>query len=438
MAKNGNSNTGRLRAGVASVDITPTSSIAMQGYGLRNSEGVSDPLFASALAVGSKELEWVLLCVDVIGMDRSLTHRIRQSLSEQLSLPASAITIVCSHTHSGPAVLPRLGPVDADDSYLQFLREKLVAVAQTAAKDLTTARWRFGMTSSLENINRREWQHGKVVLGVDPSGPVDNRLRVVRIDRADATSDSVPLAIIVHYACHPTISAGEPRISADWPGMMRKRIQETYMGSVVCFLQGCAGDITHRIGRDQATWPQHFGQKTSVQALVMGQLIASAAIEASQYATEFSAEEVHTSVQSFDLPFHDADGREQVELQVVRIGPSALERDAATESTWLIGLPGEPFSTYGTDLGGLFHRRLGAAEDRVLACGYTNDCVGYFCTKDALRLGGYEADSAHEIYHRPAAFSADTEEIILQRSLEAADALLLDTVDSEPSASTRG
>jgi hypothetical protein len=51
----------------------------MQGYGLRNSEGVSDPLFASALAVGSKELEWVLLCVDVIGMDRSLTHRIRQS-----------------------------------------------------------------------------------------------------------------------------------------------------------------------------------------------------------------------------------------------------------------------------------------------------------------------------------------------------------------------
>ncbi len=428
----------RLKAGAGSVDITPSTSIAMQGYGLRYSEGGSDSLFASALAVGSQELKWMLLCVDVIGLDRSFTHRIRQSLSDRLSLPASAITIVCSHTHSGPATLSHLGPVDADKSYLQFLEEKLVAAALTAAKDLAPAQWRFGMTSSCENVNRREWRHGKVVLGVDPFGPADNRLRVIRIDHTDASSDSPPLALIVHYACHPTVSSGELRMSADWPGAMGRKIREAYPGSVVCFLQGCAGDLTHRIGRDQATWPQHFGHKASAQSQIMGELIASAAIEASQHATEFSAEEVHTSVRSFDLPYHDADGSEQVELQVVRIGPRARERAATTESTWLIGLPGEPFNTYGTDLGRLFHRRLGAAEDRVLVCGYTNDCVGYFCTKDALRLGGYEADGAHEIYHRPAAFSADTEEIILQRSLEATETLSQDTVDSEASTLTRG
>src|SRR5438874_1409565 len=83
-------------------------------------------------------------------------------------------------------------------------------------------------------------------------------LSVVRIDRVTDSLHSSPLALIVHYACHATSSGGVPRISADWPGTMRSVLQSIYgknTAPVVCFLQGCAGDVTHRIARDRGSWP---------------------------------------------------------------------------------------------------------------------------------------------------------------------------------------
>src|SRR5262245_7719630 len=113
--------TNHLRAGAASVDITPNVGVSMQGYDLRHAEAVTDPLLVSALAVGRTSVDWLLLSVDVIGLDLNLTRGVRERLSHSLSMPASAITIVCSHTHSGPATLPLLGPVPSDAAYLRFL-----------------------------------------------------------------------------------------------------------------------------------------------------------------------------------------------------------------------------------------------------------------------------------------------------------------------------
>ena len=419
-----------LRVGAASVSITPADDVVLAGYNLRYAEGVSDPLLANALAVGSDHVAWLLLTVDAIGLDRSFTAGLRESLAGRLPLAPSAITIVCSHTHSGPATL-NLGPVASDDSYLAFLEQRLLAVAETAADHLQPVRWRFGATLLAENVNRRVHRQGRVELGADPAGPADNRLRVIRIDPADGLHQGVPLAIVVHYACHATSSVGVPRVSADWPGAMRRILQRVYADDgvqpVVCFLQGCAGDLTHRIGRDRKAWLQHFGQHTPVQALIMGRLAAAAAVLASERATDFAAETVQSAVQPLELPFRDGLGAEETELQVVRIGPRPSRLDSAQEAMWLIGLPGEPFTRYSTDIGRLFHCQFGAQPDRVLVCGYTNDCIGYLCTADAVREGGYEAAGAHQVYYRPSPFAAAAEAIVLSRSLNVAELLAEDT-----------
>ena len=178
-------------------------------------------------------------------------------------MPQLALTITCSHTHSGPATLPLLGVVEADAKYLLRLEERLVIAAETAAQRMEEVRWRFGTADLKENINRRAWVDGNIELGTNPAGPVDRRLRVVRIDRLKDSEESPPLALLVHYACHATTSGGVPRLSADWPGVMRQTLQASYAGAdkptpVVLFLQGCAGDVTHRIGRDREAWPGHF------------------------------------------------------------------------------------------------------------------------------------------------------------------------------------
>src|SRR6185503_11832769 len=195
-----------LQVGVSSISITPPAGVAMQGYDLRYSEGITDPLLVSALAVGGPRVAWILLSVDCIGLDRQFTARVRQTLDRRLGIAGAAITVACSHTHSGPATLPQLGAVTADSAYLAILEERLVAAAMDAAENMQPARARFGIESLPENVNRRVRRARRVELGVNPRGPVDSRLRVVRLDRASAAPDAPPLALVVHYACHATTS----------------------------------------------------------------------------------------------------------------------------------------------------------------------------------------------------------------------------------------
>ena len=419
-----------MQAGAASRNVTPPVGVAMQGYGLRHAAAINDPILGSALAVGGDRVEWILLTMDTIGLDRRFTARIRQTLGARFLLPPSAITMTCSHTHSGPATLPHLGAVPADSSYLAFLEAQLAIVAEDAVKNLQPAHWRIGATTLSENINRRLRRGRQVLLATDPNGPVDHRLRVIRIDRASGSQPSAPLALLIHYACHSTTSSGVSEISSDWPGYMRANIQRLYgedhVPPVICFLQGCAGDLTHRIGRNRAAWPQHFEQQTSVQSEILGRLAAAAALSASERSVSFPVESVRTVVEPLTLPFHDQSGAEETELQLIRLGPRQMRPEDTGDAAWLVGLPGEPFTAYSTDLGRQFHHQLGVRNDYVWVCGYTNDCVGYLCTPKALREGGYEAAVAHQMYHRPAAFSAATKKIVFNRSLQAAQTIVGD------------
>ncbi len=419
-----------MQAGAASRNVTPPVGVAMQGYGLRHANAIRDPILGSALAVGGDHVEWLLLSIDAIGLDRGFTSRIRKMIGERFLLAPSAITIACSHTHSGPATLPHLGAVPADSSYLAFLEAQLAIVAGDAVKNLQPAHWRIGVTTLSENINRRLRRGSRILLDTDPNGPVDNRLRVIRIDRASGSQPSAPLALLIHYACHATTSAGIPEISSDFPGHMRTNIQRLYGEDheppVICFLQGCAGDLTHRIGRNRDAWPQHFEQHTYVQSEILGRLAAAAAISASERSVGFPMESVRTVVEPLNLPFYDRSGTEETELQLVRLGPRQMRPEDTWDSAWIVGLPGEPFTAYSTDLGRQFHHQLGVRNDYVLVCGYTNDCVGYLCTPKALREGGYEASVAHQMYHRPAPFSAATQKIVFDCSLKAARTIVGD------------
>jgi hypothetical protein len=397
----------------------------MQGYDLRYAEAITDPLWASALLVECADrVAWLLLCVDCIGLDREFTARVRSAVARRFDVAATRITVACSHTHSGPATLHRLGPVDADGAYLAFLEDRLIGVAAAAAENLEPARWRLGVESLQENVNRRLRRAGRTELGVDLRGLVDSRVRVVRIDRAGAAPEAPPLALVVHYACHATSSGGLSKTSADWPGVMRRALKRIYAqggdAPVVCFLQGCTGDVTHRVGRDRETWPQHYGESTSLQSQVLGRVVAAAALAASERSAEVAAETVDTAVEPLCLSFRDCPGDERTETQVVRVGPASRRARSDAASLWFIGLPGEPFTAYSTELGRRWSRRFGVPSDRVIVCGYTNDSVGYLCTPKALREGGYESAVAHRRYHRPSSFSSDTQERVFAATSKAA------------------
>ncbi|PWT80821.1 MAG: hypothetical protein C5B57_11630 [Blastocatellia bacterium] len=421
--------------GAASVSITPQPATGLQGYGVRLAEAIDEPLVASAIAIGSEEIDWLLISLDLIGVDRTFTAGIRDALAKRLSMRRDRITLACSHTHSGPASLPRLGPVSADPAYLALLERCLIEVAGRAAADRRSATLRIGVADVQENINRRERRNGRIVLGVDPRGTVDHRVWVGRFD-ASAGSRDAPIALIVQYACHATCSAETCNVSSDWPGVMRKTLQRSYerdrVQPVVCFLQGCAGDVTHRIGRDRQHWPDHFGAATALEAAIMGRLVAAGAIRAAERAVATAAAKTRVMSQAIALPFRGKTGSEHTEMQIVRIGPAPpSEMSPVPAATWFVFLPGEPLADYGDALTRRFQVRFGAHPNNIVISGYANDAVGYLCTKRALQDGGYEAADAHKVYHRPAPFGADTLSII-QRACTTA-AVQLD----EPRSQTR-
>src|SRR5215475_3745330 len=67
-----------MQAGAASRNITPPVGVAMQGYKLRHADAINDPILGSALAVGGDRVEWLLLSIAAIGLDRGFTYRIRK------------------------------------------------------------------------------------------------------------------------------------------------------------------------------------------------------------------------------------------------------------------------------------------------------------------------------------------------------------------------
>ena len=79
------------------------------------------------------------------------------------------------------------------------------------------ARIASGLGHSTVGLNRRMWHPGqqRIVLGRNYGGFVDHDLPVARID----DEDERPIAVLVNYACHPTIMAH--RNSLITPGLPR-------------------------------------------------------------------------------------------------------------------------------------------------------------------------------------------------------------------------
>ncbi len=239
-----------LQAGAARVDITPPGPIWMSGYASRTkpSEGVMMPIFAKALAIQDpKGQRVVLVSTDLIGMPRTLTDWVSSEVMKRYKLDRAHIVFNSSHTHTGPIVRENLETMynldaanaKAADDYRKLLFEKLVEVIGLALGDLQPAVIEFGQTTAGFATNRREITATGVKLGVNPQGPVDHSVPVLRVT---APSGKVR-AVLFGYACHNTTLTGEfYQISGDYAGHAQAEVERSLPGAVALFYELCGGD----------------------------------------------------------------------------------------------------------------------------------------------------------------------------------------------------
>ena len=96
-----------LRAGLASVVITPSEPMWMAGYAARTerSQGALHDLQAKALALEDKEGDRiVIVSCDLLGFPRDLAARIAERAEDEFQLRREQLLLNASHTHTGPVV----------------------------------------------------------------------------------------------------------------------------------------------------------------------------------------------------------------------------------------------------------------------------------------------------------------------------------------------
>ena len=170
-----------LKAGAATVDVTPPVGYAMWGYGARHdkpSVGVLDPLHARALVI---EMGGERIAIVALDLGRAPPRHSTAVIEKAVKAEAGVnhIFLVGSHTHHGPVLEVDTWP-NPEHSYVRELEKKLTGVIVEAARNLQPAR--LGIASKEVPYNRNRHSKG-------PRPPVDREFLVLRVESIGRKTD---------------------------------------------------------------------------------------------------------------------------------------------------------------------------------------------------------------------------------------------------------
>ncbi len=118
------------KVGVCKVDITPPIGIDFIGYhrdtGINN---IEEHIYGTIFVFEKDEMKTVFISIDNIGMLVEDTTMIRERVASELNVPVEQITVVYTHTHSGPETV---GDDPLIKSYKTILLNNVVQGAITA------------------------------------------------------------------------------------------------------------------------------------------------------------------------------------------------------------------------------------------------------------------------------------------------------------------
>lgn len=238
-----------FRASVVKIDITPDVPKMLLGYAARKSTGVHDRIYHRIIALDDGVKQFFLVSSDICVISPSEYDHVASLLQRQLGIDPLDFWWSLTHTHSAPEVgvpgLPEVFMGDrykhkVDTAYTSLVERSLVNGIIEARKKLVRAWLGVGWGFSQANINRRAWDiDGRAVGGMNPDGPVDRRIGLIRLDKADGS----PLALIANYAMHGTVlGPANLEISGDAPGIVSEYVEQK-TGVPLLFINGAAGNL---------------------------------------------------------------------------------------------------------------------------------------------------------------------------------------------------
>jgi hypothetical protein len=294
-----------LLVGTAKMNITPPVGIKMSGHAQRTlpSQAIHDSLYAKVLVLEADGQRTAFITCDLIGYNNK---KVLDIARQKFNIPN--VLISYSHTHSGP----NLGD---SDNYAKLVEKAMIDGLGKALKNQFSGKISAGFKTFPQlGYNRLTGRRKEPAMWRDyekiPYGPVDPEVGVIKIEDEKGN----PRVILMQYACHAVVNLQNLDISADYPGVATKKVEETFGKNTMCmFIQGGAGDINPLF----MSWPGSVNDEPVLntdytQIEKMGNLLAQPVIETAKAISPKNIEKASIKIMSDSLKFKSrtAKGRE--------------------------------------------------------------------------------------------------------------------------------
>jgi neutral ceramidase len=406
------------KAGLAAVKITPGEPLMLAGYASRTQPAreVLDDIHAKAIALedaaGNRA---ILITADLIGFRADFTEPVCERITAATGVPRERILLNASHTHAGPAVMLSLRShytiAEAEAvkliKYTKRLQDQCVDLATEAIHRLQPAQLSWGVGTVDFPMNRREFTERGIILGVNPRGPVDRSVPVLRI----ASPEGNVIGIIFGAACHnTTFGARDNQVSGDFAGAAQAFVEREFSGAQAMFMQGFAGDANPYPNSLNDPAKRPAGEIARQHGTSLGREVTRMLGTALKPVNG----PLRAALEKVALPLLKPPARTELEQTSAKAGstqkwvaeqmlvrlkngetlPTAY---SAPVTVWqfgadltIVGLPGEVVVDYVH----LLEEAIGPLKLWLSA--YCNDTYGYFPSARVLREGGYETRG---LYH---------------------------------------
>lgn len=370
---------GQLLAGSAKVNLTPPG----------DGEPLHDSIYARSLVLDVNGLRLAFVSVDLAVFT---SPRVEQVCKERYGI--TQLLLCSSHNHSEPQKNGGRS-FEHGNPYTTFYEDQIIKAVGIAVSGLFPARIAAGhRTFPQLGFNRlivRDDGHARESWFGDahytsenperiPFGPVDPEVGVVRIEDMQGQ----PRVILMNYACHADVVCFNYAISADYPGVACKKVEEAFAGQVNClFIQGAGGNVEPLMISSRRTGPNDPFQTDYRPMERTGELLADETI---RLARTLKADQDRTDLRLLDdsVEFTGRFNKAltfDVHLSTILIDSSIV----------IAACPGELFSTLSLD----WKKKIADGAGSPFLFGYTwsgGRWPGYVADTRSAALGGFGAD----------------------------------------------
>jgi hypothetical protein len=379
-----------FRASVVKVDITPPSDKWLAGYPARQSTGVHDRIFHRIVALDDGATQFFLVSSDLCLFAPSVYDEFTAQLKRETGIEPVQVWWTVTHTHSAPEVGPHGLPKlmmperykhEPDQEYTAWVERVLIDGIKEARTKLSPARLAIGTGYSAANINRRARDpKGEITLGLNPDGPTDRQIGLIRLDREDGS----PIALIANYSMHATALGSQNKlISGDVPGIVAAYVEEK-LGAPMLYINGGAGNMApiYTVQPDfAAAHITEFNVLLGDRILAANRSISTAMSPVSLRAAEKFVETPRRAGFGWDDSLGNYLRAGKGEAGVIRFPVRFL---IINDDVALWAAPVELFCEISMNV------RNRSPYRHTFYFGYSNGWLGYLATRQAFAEGGYE------------------------------------------------